>query len=309
MTSVAYLIQSHRDPDQVLRLVRALRTGSPSSVVHVSHDERGERLDEAALSALGDVTVQYDPGGYGDFTHVRRYLDAVASLRGSGRQVDWVVNLTGQDYPLRPVADIERDLAAADGDGFLEYFDCLGPDSPWPVERARSRYLFRHKRLMPLTERRALRLRPLQALNRVQPLVRVHVAYGLTVGLRRRSIFGPRLRLYGGSAYSSLRWPAALHLLETAETDARLVDVFAHALSPEEAFTQTVLLNSGRFRLTDDARRYFDFRGTRLNHPKTLTAEDLPQALASGADFGRKFDVRVDPTVLDELDRLLAGDA
>jgi hypothetical protein len=129
------------------------------------------------------------------------------------------------------------------------------------------------------------------------------------VGWRRRSIFGPDLRLYGGSAYSSLRWPAALHLLETAETDARLVDAFAHALSPEEAFTQTVLLNSGRFRLTDDARRYFDFRGTQLNHPKTLTAEDLPEALASGADFGRKFDARVDPTVLDRLDSLLAGRA
>jgi Core-2/I-Branching enzyme len=308
MTAVAYLVQSHRDPDQVLRLVRRLRAGSPTSVVHVSHDVRGERLDDAALAALG-VTVRYEAGGYGDYSNVRRYLDAVAWLRDTAQPVDWVVNLTGQDYPLRPVPEIEADLEGADADGFLEYFDCFGPDSPWPLHRARSRYQFRHKRLVPLTPRRAVQLRPLQALNRVQPLVRVHVAYGLAVGLRRRSIFGPGLRLYGGSAYSSLRWAAALHLLETAETDRRLVDVFAHALSPVEAFSQTVLVNSGRFRLVDDPRRYFDFRDSRLNHPKTLTAEDLPRALASGADFGRKFDVRVDATVLDELDRIVVGAA
>ena len=307
MTAVAYLIQSHRDPHQVLRLVRTLRVGSPSSVIHVSHDERGERLDDAALAALG-VEVRYEPGGYGDFSHVRRYLDAVAWLRDTGQAVDWVVNLTGQDYPLRPISAIEADLAASTVDGYLEYFDCFGPDSPWPLHRARSRYLFRHKRLMSLTTRRAEQLRPLQVLNRLQPLVRVHVAYGLTVGVRRRSIFGPGLRLYGGSAFSSLRWPAALHLLETAETDARLVDVFEHALSPAEAFSPTVLLNSGRFRLVNDPRRYFDFRGSRLNHPKTLTIADLPRALASGADFGRKFDQGTDPAVLDELDRVVARD-
>jgi hypothetical protein len=161
---------------------------------------------------------------------------------------------------------------------------------------------------MPLTDGQARRLRPLQVLNRVQPLVRVHVAYGFTLGVRRRGVFGPDLRLYGGSAYSSLRWPVALHLLETAETDSRLVDAFRNTLSPEEAFAQTVLVNAGTFRLVNDARRYFDFSRTELNHPKTLTAEDLPRALDSGADFGRKFDMATDPDVFDALDRILAGD-
>src|SRR3954470_20642105 len=153
MTTTAYLIQSHRSPDQVLRLVRTLRSGSPRSIVHISHDEAGEPLDEAEFAALGGVTVRFEPGGYGDFTHVRRYLDAVAWLRNSGMTIDWVVNLTGQDYPLRPVADIEADLEKSTADGYLEYFDCFGPDCPWPVARVRSRYLFRHRRLRPLSMR------------------------------------------------------------------------------------------------------------------------------------------------------------
>ncbi len=307
MVTVAYLVQSHRDPEQVLRLVRTLRLQSPGSIVHISHDETGQPLDQASLTALGRVTIDYQPGGYGDFSHVRRYLDAVRWLRETGQTVDWVVNLTGQDYPLRPVQEIESDLQNATVDGFMEYFDPFGADSRWPIHRARSRYLFRHHRLMRLSARRAKQLRPLQLLNRIQPFVRVHVAYGLAVGVRRRSAFGPDFRLYGGSAFCSLRWPVALYLLERSESDPAMVDMFEHALSPVEAFTQTVVLNNAGFVIANDPRRYFDFKDTRMNHPKTLTLEDLPRALASGADFGRKFDVTAEPTVLDELDKIVYG--
>jgi hypothetical protein len=308
MPTTAYLIQSHRGPDQVLRLVRQLRRGSPDSIIHISHDERGVPLDDAALEACGNVTIRYHEGGYGDFSHVRLYLDGVEWLRDTGQEPDWVVNLSGQDYPLRPVGEIEADLAASDADGFLLYFDVMGPDCPWPRHRGPSRYLYRHWRLRPLTQERARQLRFLQAINRVQPLVRVHVAYGLMLGLRRRSLFGPDFGLYGGSFWMSLRWRAAVYLLERAQSDPRLVAQFEHALAPDEAFAHTVLVNAHRFRLVNDARRYFDFSETELNHPKTLTAEDLPRALASGADFGRKFDLASDPDVFDTLDRIVAGD-
>ena len=308
---IAYLVQSHRGPEQLLRLVRTLRTGSPGSLVHVSHDERGTPLDggvRAAFDDLGRVLVRADRGGYGDWSHVARWLRAVAELRDRGEPVDWVTNLTGQDYPLRPLRDVEADLAAAEGtDGFLEHFDVFGPDSTWPAARARSRYLYRHRRLAALSPTAARRLRPLQAVNRVQPWLRLHVAYGLTVGVRRPSVFTPSFRLYGGSAYSTLRWPVALRVLERAETDPALVAQFDHGLSPEEAFTQTVLCNDPELRLSGASRRYFDFRGSQLNHPRVLTAADLPRALASGADFGRKFDLSADPAVFDRLDEVVLG--
>jgi len=302
---VGYLIQSHREPDQVLRLVRALRSGSPSSLIHISHDERGPALDATTLTALPGVSVHHDRGGYGDFTHVERYLTALEWLRDSGADVDWVVNLTGQCYPLRSVADIERDLRESHVDGFLEYFDAFGPDSRWPAHRVRSRYLFRHRGLSALSPGARSRLRPLQAVNRLQPLVRVHVSYGLTVGVRAPSIFAAGFRLYGGSAYAALRWPAAMYVLERVRTDRRLLAQFAHALSPEEAIVQTVLCNAGRFRLANDARRFFDFSGSRFNHPRVLGPDDLGPAVASGADFGRKFDLGRDPQVFDRLDEIV----
>lgn len=308
---VAYLVQSHRSPAQLLRLVRTLRTGSPEGLVHVSHDERGTPLGADVLAAfddLGRVVVRADRGGYGDWSHVARWLGAVADLRARDEPVDWVTNLTGQDYPLRPLRDVETDLAAATAQGvdaFLEHFDVFGPDSTWPAARARSRYLYRHRRLAGLSPAAARRLRPLQVVNRVQPWLRLHVAYGLTVGVRRPSVFSPAFRLYGGSAYSTLAWPVARQVLERAQTDRALVAQFDHGLSPEEAFTQTVLLNDPSLTVSGASRRYFDFRGSQLNHPRVLTAADLPAALASGADFGRKFDLAADPEVFDRLDEVV----
>ncbi|HEV7826290.1 MAG TPA: hypothetical protein VGP02_15435 [Mycobacteriales bacterium] len=293
-----YLVQSHRDPDQVARLVRTLRHGSPDCLVHVSHDFASSPLD---LAGVPGVVVRAARGGYGDFSHVRRYLDAVEDLAPD--RPDWIVNITGQDYPIRPVAEAEAELAAGDADGYLEYFPALDPDrSAWPVRRARSRYLFRHRRLLALSPAAKRRLRPLQALNYVQPVLRVHVSYGLTVGIRRRSPFGPHFVLYGGSAYHSLSWPCVDYLREFCAARPEVLRYYEGTLSPVESLVQTILVNSGRFRLTGDCRRYFDFRGSTFNHPRFLGLEDLPRALASGADFARKIE---DPAVLDALDAQL----
>jgi Core-2/I-Branching enzyme len=301
-----YHIQSHRSPEQLTRLVHAVKRHSPNSVVHVSHDVNGDQVDVAELQSLSDVVVQHHRGGYGDFSHVDRYMAAVDWLQAEGVKVDWLVNITGQDYPLRPLADSEAELVGSGADGFMEYWDALGPQSHWPAARVRSRYHFRHRRLMPLSPGAKRRLRPLQALNRVQPLVRVHVSYGLAVGVRARTPFGPDLRLHGGSAYASLSWPVVEYLRDYFERRPDVVAHFRHTLSPEESVFQTIACSSGQFNLVPDCKRYFDFEGSEFNHPKTLTAEDLPRALASGAHFGRKFDLERDPDVLELLDAHLA---
>jgi hypothetical protein len=304
-----YHIQSHRSPDQLIRLVHAIKRYSPTSFVHVSHDRNGASIDIAELQALPDVVVQLHDGGYGDFSHVDRYIAAVDWLNGSGVPVDWMVNISGQDYPLRPLSDAERELADSGADGFLEYWDAFGPESHWPRHRVRSRYLFQHRRLLPLGPRAKRLLRPVQVVNRVQPLVRLHVAYGLVAGVRARAPFGPDLRLHGGSAFASLGWPAVTYLREFLDRRPDVTAWFRRCLSPVEAVFQTVLCSSGRFNLVPDCKRYFDFRGSTLNHPKTLTAEDLPAALASGAHFARKFDYERYPELIDQLDARLAATA
>lgn len=312
-----YHVQTHRSPHQVERLVATIRRSSPDSVIHISHDRNGPPLDITNLSRMGDTFVELHDGGYGDFSHVDRYLAGVDFVERHGLDVDWFVNLTGQDYPLVPLDRAEEELRSSGVDGFVEHWDAYSAAAHWPAGRVRSRYEFRHHRVVPLSPRSQRLLHPLQAVNRVQPLVRVHVSYGLAIGRRTRPLLdggtepGLALALHGGSAYASLRWPVARLVRDVLTARPDLVDYFRHTLSPAEVVLQTIICHSpafrsGELRLDPDCKRWFDFRGSRFNHPKDLTLDDLPVALASGAHFARKFDAERRPELLDLLDVHLA---
>jgi hypothetical protein len=115
------------------------------------------------------------------------------------------------------------------------------------------------------------------------------------LGLRSQ----PPLRPYHGSDWFTLSRRAVDVLL--AAPDA-VIDHFLHTIVPTEAFAHTVLVASG-LRLVNDNRRWTEFTPGSAN-PRVLGLADLDAALASGADFARKFD---DPAVLNEIDRRLTS--
>lgn len=305
---ICYHLQTHKLPCQVHRLVSRLVTDNPDCIVLVSHDVRGAPLDVDALRRLGDVHVLPASGGYGDFSHLQRYLDSVDWLRRRTIAYEWFVNLSGQDYPACPGWRARQLLEGSTADGFLEHFPVLARRSPWGPRRGRDRYYFRYRRLRELTERQRASLRGLQAINLLQPLVRVNASYGLSVGVRTGVPFHDDFACYGGSFFATVRRACAEYLLDFASAHPMVVRHYRHVLAPEESFLQTVLVNSGRFSLVNDCKRYFDFSATRYNHPRTLTADDVPSIVDSGAHFARKFDASVDQQVLNQLDARAVAD-
>lgn len=295
-------LQTHKDPRQVERLVRLLVDTADDLVVTISHDRTGDPLDVALLESLGRVVVVPTDGGYGDWSHIRRWFECLDVLDERGWDYDWITSITGQDLPVRPVRDMEAEFRDADVDGWLEHFDVLSAASPWGPRLARKRYWYRYRRLDGVARSTAQRLRPLHALNLVQPWVRVDVHRGLMVGRRVRPPFDDDLRCHGGSLYVTLSRATAEHVRATPVRQPELVEHFRHTLSPSEAFFQTVLCNDDGRRLVDDARRYFDFSAG-LQHPRTLGAADVAPALASGADFARKWDLGRTPDAVDRLER------
>ena len=312
-TNVVYLLQTHTGPAQVARLVRVITEGSPGAMVLMSHDKSGPSLDVAGLRALGNVHVFGQQGGYGDFSHVDRYLAAVDWLDAHGIDYDWLENLSGQDYPLRPVAEIEDALAGADADGFLQYSPVFpervpggaGQGTPgYTLVRAvdaATRYDYRHWRFGRPTPAKRRWMRPLMVLNYVQPWVRVSNSYAW-VGIRRRTVFGPGFHCYGGSFFCTLRAECAQYVRDYARANPETVACFRAVLAPEEVFLHSVLVNSGRFNLSPDYRRYIDWTGCTHTHPRTLGTGDLPAMLASRAHWARKLDPGADARLLDLLD-------
>jgi hypothetical protein len=301
---VCYHVQSHTLPAQLVRLIRTIRTSSPGSLVVVSHSETGPEIELGELAGDPAVIVRRVPNGYGDFSHIDRWLEAVDLLAELGEDYDWLGNLSGQDYPLVPLAQAERELVEGGADGYLQYFPVFG-GRKWPRDKGLSRYGFSYLRV-PLPARARTLLRPLAAINKVQPLVRFNPAYG-GIGVRRRTLPFPEQDWYGGSFFCSLSRECVGYVRDWVREHPTEVRYLRRVLAPEEVFFQTVLLGAGRFTLANDSKRYFDFRGSKGNHPKVLGVADLPRMESRGAHFARKLDERVDPQLLDLLDERVLG--
>jgi hypothetical protein len=203
------------------------------------------------------------------------------------------------------LSEAERELADSGVDGFIQHFPVFTGGGRWPRSKGVTRYCFGYARSPRLSARTRRLIRPLAAINRVQPLVRVSPAFG-AVGIRRRVPL-PLDDWYGGSFFCSLSRACALYVRDYAAANPDVVGYFRRVLAPDEVFLQTVLVGSGKFTLVNDSKRYFDFRGSKGNHPKVLRVADLPRMTSRNAHFARKIDERVDPELLDVLDERVLG--
>jgi hypothetical protein len=304
--TVAYFLQTHRDPEQICRLLWRLRQGSPGAPIVVRHDFTACDLDPAPLKKL-DVHLMRTPGPLVRGTYAGQcqpYLDAVEWLEREGIAYEWLASLSAQDYPVLPVPAAEAFLAASPRDGFISYWDVRSPESPWSRRKARVRYWYRYWRLSPDLEPW---FRALRRVTRFLP-IHVYIEYGSVFGVRAlRTPFHQGFRCYGGYTWHTLRRRAALYLRDFLADHPEVVRHYQGVVAPEESLVQTVLLNSGRFDLVNDSLRYIDYRNAVRGTPRTLTVADLPELASGRYHFARKFDLRVDREVLDRIDRELLG--
>ena len=311
---VAYFVQTHRQPGQAIRLLTRLREGSPGAALVAGHCPSAPPLDAERLAALGALHFRHArQGRRGYWSLLEPYFTAVELLAQRGVDYDWLVYLSGADYPLQPLAKTEAELAASECDGYLTYIPIDQPFEDGRRKQGKVRYGYEYRdvpRALPL-------LRALRKLNGVQTWFQVHLTYGPRFGRRRREV--PALRgrtVYRGSQWTTLRRIAVDRVLAAYRGEPELVRYFEGTVCPDEAFVQTVLLGGNGsggerggengLRLCNDHRRCVAPIVGKSGHPSVWRLEDGPALAASGCHFGRKFDPEVDAALLDYLDERLS---
>ncbi len=310
---VVYLIQTHKNPEQIYRLVQTIKKSSPGSYVLVSHDFTACNLDATPLRSLPDVEVINGKGGRADFSIIQGYLDAVDWLFSHNTEFDWLINITGQDYPTQPLPRIEKFLATTKYDGFSKYFDVLSDSehNPWGRREGCDRYLYNYWRsgeYLSLWQRALVKF-PRMIINNVQPFVKVNASYGLMVGLRTTSApFNEKFLCYAGSYFHTLSRKCIEYLHDFSKQHSSLIDYYKKTCIPDESFIQTILVNNGLFNICNDSKRYINWTGTRHGHPRILRVEDYPELVKDDIHFARKFQPTLESKILDMLDaRILQG--
>ena len=295
---MAYIVVSYRHPSQVLRLVSALREG-PGAQVLVRHDQRTTALPRAAVEERGGHLLEDGIDiAWGEFSQLRVLLSGL-DWALEHLNPDWILVLSGQDYPIRPLAAIEAGLAGSGMDAFLSAAWELPTDrrpGP-PQEQFFQRYAYRHFAAPAWLPRAPAAIRPL-LYTREMPL-----GLGKRIGFRRlRLPYGPGRRCFVSADWLTVSARAARAITRTAREDTRLIRHYRGSLVPSESLFATILMNDPDLRVSRDGRRFLPFAAPGAPHPEVLTIADLERVLESGMDFARKFDPEVDEDVLDALD-------
>ena len=294
---VAFLVVSHRNPGQVLRLVRTLHEGLDTAVL-VHHDQRWEPLDRAACEAAGGRLVDYGlPLEWGNAAYADMLLTGLAEL-AEGIDPDWIAILSGQDYPLRPLPDFERHLVESPHHallGDLWQLD-LSAEPPPPEREFYLRYRYRH-----YAPPRSVAAVLARALGRRAYLRELPAGLGLRLGVKpRHHPFGPELRCHVCSDWLTLDRRAVRAVLAFARENPKVMEHYRRTIIPSESLFATVLANEPGLSI-GPATRLLGFEAA-APHPRTFGVADLEQLLTSEMHFARKFDERVDSRVLDLLD-------
>jgi hypothetical protein len=278
---VAYIISAYKHFDQLTRLVHRLHEPGVRIFIHV--DRRSGPIDalQAATAHLLSVRfLERHSCPWGSFGHVAATLKGIDAAMASAESFDYLILLTGQDYPIKSNRQIRDVLEAAEGRSFMEFFPLPGPE--WSDGG-----LDRIERWHVHTDRR-------------------HVAFPPRGWAFPRRRFPAGLHPFGGSSYWCLASDCVRYVHRFVTANARFVNFFRHVDVPDELFFQTILLNSPlRDRIVNDNLRYIDWRDPTSGSPAVLTSPDLPAMQASAKLFARKFDAAVDGTVLDLIDEEL----
>ena len=308
----AYVVLSHTGPDQVTRLVRAIRRSSPDASVFVMHDERSE-----TAPVVDDPRVHVRTHGratdWGSWELVEVTLDGLRWARET-IDPDLTVLVSGQCYPVRPLASWERELLVAGG-GWqgtarpLDYTPAWGR-RPGRGDDRLTRYTYRWFQVpfleRPLRSGRTVGRALWGVSHRLEPVVSLRMVErgrGAYLGLRRPSTVrrsAPRLHL--GSQWLALDRELMGTVLRELAPGAPLRRNFERSVIPDESALQTVL---ARVRPpTIDVAVSHSVWLPDEDTTRTFAIDDLDEVIASGSPFCRKVHPMASAELLDALDRV-----
>lgn len=224
---------------------------------------------------------------WGDLGHVKATIKGIKALFANNVHFDYVILLTGQDYPIKPNEQIERFLQENEGKLFMEYFPL--PCDHWQnlgISGGLDRIEYWHFRLF----------------NR-------HFSFPNKRGFPIKRKFPEGFKPFGGSSYWCFPRDCIEFIQEFIKQNRSFVNFFKYVDVPDEIFFQTIILNSHfKESVVNDDLRYIDWKDTNSGSPAILCKDDFEKIARSSKLFARKFDITVDANVLDMIDqRILYG--
>ena len=210
-------------------------------------------------------------------------------------EFDYLINLSGQDYPIKNNLYIQNILQENKGMSLIRHIPIPYPSHPHIEDLVKYWHIYWRDYHFVL---------PRENMFASPVLNSIWNIFAKKITLRRK----PPLNLtpYYGSSYWCLSHECVDYVYDYVGRNESFINYFKYVQFPTEFFFQTILQNSiFKDRIINDNLRYIDFSSKKAN-PKVLGKEDFDKFIDSRNIFARKFDVTYDPDVLDMIDKKIS---
>jgi hypothetical protein len=280
---IAFVILAHKFPEQIVRLINALNADGDQFFIHIDQrsptvfNQLKERFENEPKVLL--TTDRY-ACRWGQFSLVAATLSCLRSVCLSQETYDYVFLISGQDYPIKPLADLKRFLEKNKGQQFIEAFAFLEPNR-WSEHEG----VFQ-------PEKRVLYWNFFLKSRHFQ------------VPLRRK--MPNSLIPYGGSQWWALTGECVHYIVKYLNANPSVSNYFKYTNIPDEIFFQTLVANSPfKGEITGHDLTYADWLNPNPFPPRVLTTENFESLKTSDLFLARKFEPERSGELLDLVDQLL----
>jgi hypothetical protein len=223
---VAYLVLAHRHPEQLSRLIHQLQSPAADMFVHID-----AQADIAPfLQATGSdahFTARRIPVFWGDYSLIRAALVLMEEALAAPRRYDYLVLISGADYPLRSATEIENFFHENKGG---EFIDSVAMPSTAAAK--------------PLSRLTIYRGRPGPLGWCIGKSRRLLGRLGLMPNARDyKKCFG-ELVPHAGNQWWALTRDACVYIQKFAADNPRIMKFYENTHIPDEMLFQTILANS-----------------------------------------------------------------
>lgn len=279
---IAHIIIAHKNQHQLLRLIERLRHPQFDFYIHLDKKaplSEFDQLREDEQLKLIRNRARVNWGGNSLLKAITNSLEEVVSLnKGYG----YIHLLSAQDYPLMPATAIYDYFKSRPNRNFISY-DISG-NSPW-WQLARQRYEQYHFTDFNFKGKYLLQ----KIINAITPTRK----------------FPGGLPLYGGSnsTWWTITEPCGQYIINTLNNDKKLTRFLKYCWCTDEFVIASLIMNSPFQRQTvNDNLRYLDWSEGKPS-PKLLDLPDFESIKNSEMMFARKFDLTLQPEIMDKIDK------
>lgn len=285
----AYLILAHTNLNQLELLIDKLTVNDNIIVIHIDAKINSKQFSDIKDKYNTHSNIYFLEKRvnciWGDFSIVDATCKTIDYLLKLDKSFTHAILLSGMDYPIKNNSEIDDFFKKNIEKDFIEFSkkDELCYRERYNIYYFKYANLFKNKIINNLVFRAQYKLSYFFKIKRNHP------------------VFSD---VYFGSQWWILSNKTLKWISKFIKENPKYIKFYKNTNIPDEFFFHTILANNKKLNITNDNMHFMIWESNAW-HPSTLTIEDKVSIMKSDKLFARKFDINIDSSILEYINKVI----